>query len=73
MFGLRSKKEEIQCLQRTIPTTKGDRVQYYRNADLLAKEAEVKGFLRKYIEHGSFPEVALSEHKKEILLTYFKE
>lgn len=41
--------------------------------DLLVKEAEIKGFLRKYIESGSFPEVALSEQKKEILLTYFED
>lgn len=41
--------------------------------DLLAREADLKGLLRKYIEHGSFPEVVLSEQKKEILLTYFED
>ena len=41
--------------------------------DLLAGEAGIKGLLRKYIEFGSFPEVALSEQKKEILLTYFED
>ena len=41
--------------------------------DLLAKEAEIKGLLRQYIEYGSFPEVALSEQKREILLSYFED
>ena len=40
---------------------------------LIAKELEIKGALRKYIEHGSFPEVVLSEQKKEILLNYFED
>lgn len=44
-----------------------------QNNDLLAKEDEIKGFLRKYIEYGSFPEVTLSEQKKEILLNYFDD
>jgi len=33
----------------------------------------IKGHLRKYIEYGSFPEVVLSESKKEILLNYFDD
>src|SRR3989338_9085470 len=33
----------------------------------------IKGYLRKYLEHGSFPEVVLSESKKEILLNYFDD
>ena len=41
--------------------------------DLVTKETEIKGLLRKYIEWGSFPEVALSEQKKEILLNYFDD
>ena len=41
--------------------------------DLIGKESEIKGALRKYIEYGSFPEVALSEQKKEILLSYFED
>lgn len=40
---------------------------------LIAKEPEIKSALRKYIEHGSFPEVVLSEQKKEILLNYFED
>ena len=41
--------------------------------DLIGKESEIKSALRKYIEYGSFPEVALSEQKKEILLSYFED
>ncbi len=41
--------------------------------NLFFQEAEIKGLLRKYIEFGSFPEVVLSEQKKEILLTYFED
>ncbi len=41
--------------------------------DLAIKDTEIKGLLRKYIEFGSFPEVVLSEQKKEILLTYFED
>ena len=41
--------------------------------DVAGKEAEIKGLLRKYIESGSFPEVVLSQHKREILLKYFED
>lgn len=41
--------------------------------DLIGREWEIKGALRKYIEYGSFPEVTLSEQKKEILLSYFED
>lgn len=41
--------------------------------DVTGKEAEIKGLLRKYVELGSFPEVALSEQKREILLKYFED
>jgi len=41
--------------------------------DLISQETEIKGLLRRYIEWGSFPEVALSEQKKEILLNYFED
>lgn len=41
--------------------------------DIAGREVEIKGLLRKYIEFGSFPEVALSQQKKEILLTYFED
>ncbi len=44
-----------------------------RKNDLVGRETEVKGLLRKYIESGSFPEVVLSQQKKEILLTYFED
>lgn len=44
-----------------------------QGSDLLAEEVEIKGLLKRYIEFGSFPEVALSEQKKEILLTYFED
>ena len=37
------------------------------------RDTEIKGLLRKYIEEGSFPEVALSGQKKDILLSYFED
>jgi len=39
----------------------------------VGRDTEIKGLLRKYIEEGSFPEVALSGQKKEILLGYFED
>ncbi len=39
----------------------------------VGNEIQIKGLLRKYIEEGSFPEVVLSEQKKEILLSYFED
>lgn len=41
--------------------------------DLVSLETDIKGFLRQYIEFGAFPEVVLSEQKKEILLSYFED
>ncbi|MCK4820978.1 ATP-binding protein, partial [bacterium] len=41
--------------------------------DFITYETEIRGLLRKFIEFGSFPEVVLSEQKKEILLTYFED
>jgi hypothetical protein len=41
--------------------------------DQIAHATEIKGWLRQYIEFGSFPEVALSRQKKEILLGYFDD
>ncbi len=41
--------------------------------DVIGREAEIKGLLHRYIESGSFPEVALSEKKREILLNYFED
>lgn len=40
---------------------------------LIGRESELRGALRQYIEHGSFPEVVLSDQKKEILLSYFED
>jgi predicted AAA+ superfamily ATPase len=41
--------------------------------DLVNQETDIKGLLRRYIEFGSFPEVVLSQQKKEILLGYFED
>ncbi|MEM5811977.1 MAG: hypothetical protein QW641_03205 [Candidatus Aenigmatarchaeota archaeon] len=41
--------------------------------DLINRKIEIKSFLREYCEFGGFPEVALSENKREILLTYFED
>lgn len=41
--------------------------------EVVQKRIEIKGLLRKYLEYGSFPEVVLSEQKKEILLNYFED
>ncbi len=48
-------------------------IQKLDKLSLVAHEADIKGLLRKYVEWGSFPEVALSEQKKEILLNYFED
>ncbi len=40
---------------------------------VLGKTAEIDGLLHKYIESGSFPEVALSVKKTEVLLNYFDD
>lgn len=41
--------------------------------DAIGKRIEINRLLRRYLEFGSFPEVALSEAKKEILLNYFED
>ena len=41
--------------------------------DLIAKKIEIKSFLSDYIEFGGFPEVILSNEKKQLLLTYFDD
>ena len=41
--------------------------------DAVEKRIKIRSLLRAYLEHGSFPEVALSEQKKEILLGYFED
>ncbi len=41
--------------------------------DVDRKKIEIMGLFRKYMENGSFPEVALSDKKTEILLNYFDD
>jgi predicted AAA+ superfamily ATPase len=44
--------------------------------DMIAKEIEIKRYLKEYINFGGFPEVVLAKNeevKKEILLTYFED
>ena len=41
--------------------------------DLTGKQAEIDGLLHRYMESGSFPEVALSVKKTEVLLNYFDD
>jgi predicted AAA+ superfamily ATPase len=41
--------------------------------DLVDKRIAIRSLLRKYLEFGAFPEVTLSEQKKEILLSYFED
>ena len=41
--------------------------------DLAGEKAEIDGLLYKYMEGGSFPEVALSLKKTEVLLNYFDD
>lgn len=41
--------------------------------DLIEKRTEIKGLFRQYLEFGAFPEVGLSQEKKEILLNYFED
>jgi predicted AAA+ superfamily ATPase len=40
---------------------------------VLGRTAEIDGLLHKYIESGSFPEVALSAKRTEVLLNYFND
>lgn len=41
--------------------------------DILERSVEIRGLLRKYLESGAFPEVVLSDLKKETLLNYFED
>ncbi|MDO8675995.1 MAG: ATP-binding protein [Candidatus Omnitrophota bacterium] len=41
--------------------------------DVLNRGVEIRGFLRSYMETGSFPEVVFTESKKETLLNYFED
>jgi predicted AAA+ superfamily ATPase len=40
---------------------------------MAGKEIEIRSLFRQYMEFGSFPEVTLSEQKREILLKYFED
>ena len=39
--------------------------------DIIAKKAEIKSIFDEYLEFGGFPEVVLTNEKKQLLLTYF--
>lgn len=41
--------------------------------DMLGKKIEILQSLNEYVEFGGFPEVVLSEEKKQLLLTYFDD
>jgi len=41
--------------------------------DVSGRDPFIRGHLRKYLEFGAFPEIALSDQKKEILLNYFED
>ena len=41
--------------------------------DLISNEIKIKSLFQEYIQNGSFPELAIKENKKEILLTYFND
>lgn len=41
--------------------------------DIINRQIEIKRLFRRYLEFGAFPEVVLSEEKKQILLNYFED
>lgn len=41
--------------------------------DQIANKTRISGLLHKYLEYGAFPEVTISDQKKEILLNYFDD
>ncbi|CEG11679.1 ATPase [groundwater metagenome] len=41
--------------------------------DVIANKINIQRFLNEYFEFGGFPEVVLSDNKKELLLTYFDD
>lgn len=43
------------------------------NLDIVHRNIEIKSLLRKYLEFGAFPQVVLTEEKREILLNYFED
>lgn len=44
-----------------------------KELDMLEKKIHLRRLLREYLERGAFPEVVLTEKKKEILLAYFED
>jgi predicted AAA+ superfamily ATPase len=52
---------------------KFNKIETAKPMDIIGKEAEIDGSLRRYIESGSFPEVVLSAKKTEVLLNYFED
>lgn len=41
--------------------------------DLISKRIKIRRLLRDFVEHGAFPQVVLSEGKREILVRYFDD
>lgn len=41
--------------------------------DVIAKKTDIKRMLNEYMEHGSYPKVALSREKKDIHLRYYDD
>ena len=50
-----------------------NKVEVKKAFDIIGKEVEIDGLLHRYLETGSFPEVALSVKKTEVLLNYFED
>jgi hypothetical protein len=43
------------------------------DVDLLTQKIEIKNSIREYMEWGGFPEIVLTENKKNLLLSYFDD
>lgn len=41
--------------------------------DIITRKTEINRFLKEYFENGGFPEVVLTDNKKQLLLTYFDD
>jgi len=50
-----------------------NQIQWADRLGFLEKRIEIGRLFRNYLESGTFPEVVLSEQKKEILLNYFED
>jgi hypothetical protein len=52
---------------------------YFKNLEIrdeleqIANKIEIRRFFNEYIEFGGFPDVVLSDNKKDLLLTYFDD